>query len=47
VVKATGMIQLDSVIHLVREKLGAKLLEKVVEANVTAVKRAYADVVEG
>ncbi len=47
VVKATGMVQLDSVIHLVREKLGAKLTERIVEANVTAVKRAYEEVVEG
>ena len=47
VVKATGMVKLDSVIHLVREKLGAKLTEQVVEANVTAVKRAYEEVVEG
>ena len=47
VAKVTGLVSLDSVIHCTRKRLGAKLSEKVVEANVTALKRAYEEVVEG
>lgn len=39
--RATGLVKLDSLIHLVREKLGEKLQKHVVEGNVTGIKRAY------
>jgi len=45
--KATGLVKLDSLIRLAREKLGAKLRPEIVEANVTALKRAYEEAVEG
>lgn len=41
VVKATGLVSLDSVIRLTKERLGAKLSTEMVEANVTALKQAY------
>ncbi len=47
VVKAIGLVSLDSVIRHIKERFGAKFSQKVVEANVTAVKRAYEEVTEG
>jgi pyruvate ferredoxin oxidoreductase gamma subunit len=47
VVKVTGLMSLDSVFHCTRERLGEKLRAEVVEANLTALKRAYEEVVEG
>ena len=44
VAKVTGLVSLDSVIHVAKERLGEKLRPDVVEANVTAVKRAYEEV---
>jgi pyruvate ferredoxin oxidoreductase gamma subunit len=44
--RATGLVQLDSLIHLVREKLGEKLQQHVVEGNVTGLKRAYEEAIE-
>jgi pyruvate ferredoxin oxidoreductase gamma subunit len=45
--KASGMIQLEPVIEMVRESLGAKLRPEVVEANVRSLRRAYDECVEG
>ena len=44
VAKVTGLVSLDSVIHVAKERLGEKLRAEVVEANVTALKRAYEEV---
>ena len=44
VAKATGLVSLDSLIHCTKERLGTKLRADVVEANVTALKRAYDEV---
>jgi len=46
-VKATGLVKLESVITLTRERLGEKLRADVVEANVKAIERAYNEVVSG
>lgn len=47
VARASGTIDLDSVIHVTRESLGAKLRPEVVEANVRAIRRVYEECVEG
>jgi pyruvate ferredoxin oxidoreductase gamma subunit len=47
VVRATGMVQLKSLTHMVEEKLGAKLQRHIVEANLDGLKRAYDEAVEG
>jgi pyruvate ferredoxin oxidoreductase gamma subunit len=47
VAKVTGLVSLDSVAHCTKERLGEKLRAEVVEANLTALKRAYEEVVEG
>jgi len=47
VAKATEIVKLDSLKHLVREKLGAKLRSEIVEANVTSLQRVYDEVKEG
>ncbi len=47
VAKVTGLVSLDSVLHRTRERLGEKLRAEVVEANLTALKRAYEEVQEG
>jgi pyruvate ferredoxin oxidoreductase gamma subunit len=45
--KATGLVQLDPIIHLTREELGGKLRPEVVEANLRALQRAYDECVQG
>jgi Pyruvate/2-oxoacid:ferredoxin oxidoreductase gamma subunit len=40
-------VKLKNTIHVVEETLGAKLTAGVVEANVTALRRAYDEVKEG
>ena len=47
IVRATGLVQLESLNQTVEEKLGAKLQRHIVEANLEGLKRAYAEVVEG
>jgi len=47
VAKTSGLVSLDSVVHLTRERLGEKLSNEVVEANVKAIKRAYEEAIEG
>ncbi len=47
IVRATGLVNLDNTLHVVREKLGAKLRDEVVENNVKALRRAYKEVKEG
>jgi len=44
-VRALGLIQIDTLVHLVREKLGEKLQQRVVEANVAGLQRAYQEAV--
>ncbi len=44
VTKVTGLVSLDSVIRRTEERLGEKLSKEVVEANLTAIKRAYEEV---
>jgi pyruvate ferredoxin oxidoreductase gamma subunit len=47
VARATGIIQLESLIGRVRHKLGEKLQTHIVEANVTGLKEAYEKAVKG
>jgi len=47
IIKATGLVKLDNTVNVVKEKLGAKLRGEIVEANVKALRRAYAEVKEG
>lgn len=47
IARATGVVPLDVLIHLTREKLGGKLRPEVVEANARALQRAYEECVEG
>lgn len=47
IIRAIGLVNLDNTLHLVREKLGAKLRPEVVENNVKALRRAYDEVKEG
>ena len=46
-VRATGVVRLETLIELVREKLGEKLQEHVVAANIAGLQRAYEEAVEG
>jgi pyruvate ferredoxin oxidoreductase gamma subunit len=46
-IRAVGLIQLDTLVHLVHEKLGEKLQQRVVEANIAGLKRAYEEAVAG
>jgi len=45
--KATGLVHLEPIVHLIREELGGKLRPEVVEANVCALQRAYDECVQG
>lgn len=47
IVKASGIIELDQVVKLTREKLSARLRPEVVEANVRALQRAYDECIQG
>jgi pyruvate ferredoxin oxidoreductase gamma subunit/2-oxoisovalerate ferredoxin oxidoreductase gamma subunit len=47
VAKATGLVRLESLSHLVSEKLGEKLRPVVVEANVRSLQKAYEVCQEG
>jgi pyruvate ferredoxin oxidoreductase gamma subunit len=47
VIRATGLVKVDNTLHLVEEKLGAKLRPEIVQSNVTALRRAYEEVKEG
>jgi pyruvate ferredoxin oxidoreductase gamma subunit len=44
VAQVTDLVSLDSVVHIAKERLGEKLRSEVVEANLTALKRAYEEV---
>jgi len=46
-VKATGLVSLESIIRLTEERFGAKFREDIVKANVAAIKEAYEKVQEG
>lgn len=45
--KATGALELDNIIKVVRETLGERLREEIVEANVRALRRAYDECTQG
>jgi pyruvate ferredoxin oxidoreductase gamma subunit len=45
--RATGVVDLGNAVHVVQEKLGAKLRGEIVEANVKALRQAYEEVQEG
>ena len=47
VARATGLVSLESLKHLVREKLGEKLRPEIVEANVKSLQKAHKEAVEG
>ena len=47
VIRATGLVTEENTLHLIEEKLGAKLRAEVVQSNVTALRRAYEEVIEG
>ncbi|MGC8875242.1 MAG: 2-oxoacid:acceptor oxidoreductase family protein [Chloroflexia bacterium] len=46
-VRATGLVRLESLTELVRAKLGEKLQQRVVEANIAGLRRAYEEAREG
>jgi pyruvate ferredoxin oxidoreductase gamma subunit len=43
-VRVSNIVKLESVLEELRNKLGAKLPEKVVEKNILSVQRAYDEV---
>jgi len=45
--KAAGLVDLDTVVHLMRERLSGKLRPEIVEANVVSLKRAQDECVKG
>lgn len=47
IIRAVGLVDLENTLHLVTEKLGAKLRPEIVESNLTALRRAYDEVKEG
>jgi pyruvate ferredoxin oxidoreductase gamma subunit len=47
IIRAAGLVNLDNTLHLVKEKLGARLRAEVVENNLKALRRAYEEVKEG
>jgi len=47
IVRAAGVVHLDVLTHLTREKLSGKLRPEVVESNVRALQRAHKECVEG
>ena len=47
IVRASGIVDLEAVVHLTRESLAGKLRPEVVEANVRALRRAYDECVQG
>ncbi len=47
IIRATDLVNLDNTLHLVKEKLGAKLRDEIVENNLKALRRAYEEVKEG
>ena len=47
VIRAAGLVKVENTLHLIEEKLGAKLRSEVVQSNVTALRRAYEEVQEG
>ena len=47
IIRATGLVDLSNAVHVVQEKLGAKLRGEIVEANVKALPQAYEEVQEG
>jgi len=47
VAKATGLVKLESLKQLVREKLGEKLRPEIVEANVRSLEKVFAETKEG
>lgn len=47
IIRATGLVKLETLMHLVEENLGAKLQRHIVEANLNGLKRAYDEAVEG
>ena len=47
IIRATGLVDIDNTLHLVEEKLGAKLRGEVVQNNLLALRRAYEEVKEG
>ncbi len=47
IIRASGLVDLNAVIEVVEEKLGAKLRGEIVDANVKALRRAYDEVKEG
>ncbi len=47
IIRAARLVDMDNAVHVVQEKLGAKLRGEIVEANVEALRRAYEEVQEG
>jgi pyruvate ferredoxin oxidoreductase gamma subunit len=47
IIRASGLVDLDGTVEVVKEKLGEKLRGEIVDANVKALRRAYNDVKEG
>ena len=47
IARATGIVELEAVAHLTRERLGGKLRPEVVEANVRSLQRAHDESTQG
>ncbi len=47
IIRAVGLVKMETLMHLVEETLGAKLQRHVVEANLDGLRRAHAEAVEG
>jgi len=47
IIRAARLVDMANVVHVVQEKLGAKLRGEIVEANIEALRRAYEEVQEG
>jgi pyruvate ferredoxin oxidoreductase gamma subunit len=47
IIRATALVDLENAVHVVEEKLGAKLRGEIVKANLKALRQAYENVQEG
>jgi pyruvate ferredoxin oxidoreductase gamma subunit len=43
-IKATGMINLDTILEHLKKSFGKKFGQEIIDANIDAVKRAYEEV---
>ena len=46
-IKATGILEIDTIYNDVKHKLGKKFTRQIIDGNINAVKRAYEEVTQG